>query len=92
MRCTWNPAKAVMNSRKHGVSFEEAATVFEDPLAVTIPDPLHSLHEERWVLIGYSHFQRLLVVVHLELHENSARIIGARLATRRERQAYEEKR
>jgi len=71
------------------VSFEEAGTVFGDELSVTIGDPLHSAAEERFVTIGHSHRQRLLVVVHSERGE-SIRIVSARQATRREREGYEE--
>jgi len=67
LRFTWDPAKAAMNLRKHGVSFEEAATAFGDPLAITIPDPDHSAAgEHRFILIGRSEREHLLVVVHVE--------------------------
>ena len=77
-----------MNLQKHGVSFEEAVTVFGDPLATTIDDPDHSVGEFRFVTIGVSHSQQLLVVVHTE-RENQIRLISARLATRQERRRYE---
>ena len=86
----WDPAKAASNLAKHNVSFEEAATVFGDPLSSTIPDPDHSLGEARYVILGQSHQSRLLVVSHTESTDN-IRIISARLATRRERQGYEQR-
>jgi uncharacterized DUF497 family protein len=81
--------KAKANLAKHGVSFEEAATVFGDPLSLTIPDPAHSQVEDRFVIIGQSHTRRLLVVVHTDRGDN-IRVISARRASRRERKAYEE--
>jgi uncharacterized DUF497 family protein len=86
---TWDRTKASSNERKHGVSFGEAASAFGDPLSLTIRDPHHSLGEPRFVLMGESELGRLLVVVHTERAE-VIRIISARLATRRERRAYEE--
>jgi len=85
----WHSEKAAANLRKHGVSFIEAASVFRDPLSVTVSDPLHSAEEDRFVMIGRSDQDRTVVVVHLDL-DTSIRIISARLATRRERKAYEE--
>jgi uncharacterized DUF497 family protein len=85
----WDEEKARKNLKKHGVSFAEATTVFGDSFAVTIDDPLHSIDEERFVTIGYSEAQRLLVVVHKD-REDNIRIISARTATRRERQTYEQ--
>ena len=86
----WDSRKAKSNQSKHGVSFEEASTVFGDPLSLTIADPAHSrLAEERSVTIGSSYLGRLLVVVHRDDDEN-IRIISARRATRRERKDYEE--
>jgi uncharacterized DUF497 family protein len=85
----WDPNKAKQNLSKHGVSFEEAATIFEDPLSSTIDDPLHSEAEERFIIIGNSRQNRLLVVVHTDRGER-IRIISARLATNRERVKYEE--
>ena len=89
MHFSWDPKKAAANLRKHGVSFPEAATAFRDPLSVTIPDPDHSVGEERFVLIGQSSAGRLLVVAHRELGPE-IRIITARSATRPERDSYEE--
>ena len=85
----WDQKKARSNLAKHGVSFDEASTVFQDVLSVTIADPLHSTVEERFVLIGNSCRNRLLVVVHTDRGDR-VRIISARLATRRERRNYEE--
>ncbi len=85
----WNPEKARRNLREHGVSFEEAATVFLDPLAMTYPDPDHSDEEDREITIGYSTNQRLLFVSHVQ-RRHRTRIISAREATRRERKQHEE--
>ena len=89
LRFTWDPAKAAANLRKHGVSFIEASTAFADSLSSTIPDPDHSVGEERFVLMGLSDRGRLLVVAHVE-RGDLVRIISARPATRRERKTYEE--
>ena len=88
MTFQWNPDKASSNAEKHGVSFEEAVTVFGDPLAVTISDPDHSVNEFRFLTTGQSRLQRLLVVSHTE-REGEIRLISARLATRQEKQNYE---
>jgi uncharacterized DUF497 family protein len=85
----WDDDKAKKNLKKHGVSFEEASSVFGDPLALTIPDPLHSVEEDRFITLGESHRRRLLVVVSTERGDR-IRIISARVATRRERKNYEE--
>jgi len=85
----WDEGKAELNLKQHGVSFEEAGTVFGDPLSCTIPDPLHSQEEDRFVIIGESHERRLIVVVFTDRDE-TIRIITARCATRRERKNYEE--
>jgi len=85
----WDKKKAASNFRKHGVSFEEAATVFGDRLSLTVPDPDHSRGEERFIVIGLSAFGRLLVVAHTE-RSDTIRIISARLATRGEKVSYEE--
>jgi hypothetical protein len=84
----WDTEKAASNLQKHEVSFEEAATVFFDPLSLTIPDPLHSEDDNRFVITGLSHQQRHLVVVHSE-RDDRIRIISARLATASERKKYE---
>jgi uncharacterized DUF497 family protein len=86
----WDPEKAVGNLRKHGVSFEEATTVFGDPMAMNMPDPDHSLTEERFVLLGLSHRLRLLVVAYAERGTRTG-LISAREATRKERRQYEER-
>ena len=84
---TWDLQKAKSNRDKHGVSFEEAVTVFADPLALVMEDALHG---ERAILIGQSEKQRLLFTVFVELAEDSIRIISARRATSHERRRYEE--
>jgi uncharacterized DUF497 family protein len=84
----WDPRKARLNIKRHGVSFDEASTSFRDPLSRTVDDPLHSEGEERLVLIGHSIKGRLLVVVHTERGDR-IRIISARLATSKERLEYE---
>jgi len=88
MEFEWDPDKAALNLEKHGVSFEEAATAFGDPLSLTISDPDHSDDEERFILLGETYLGRLIVVVHTERQER-IRIISARPATGRERRAYE---
>lgn len=89
MDFVWDEAKAASNQAKHDVSFVEAATVFNDPLSVTIADPDHSADEERWILIGHSYRQRLLFVSYTE-QEGNPRLISARKATRLETRVYEE--
>ncbi len=88
MKFQWNPDKANSNLQKHGVTLEEAVTIFGDQLAVTIADPDHSIGEFRMITIGQSRLQRLLVVCHTE-REGEVRLISARLATRQERRSYE---
>ena len=90
MRATveWDNTKARRNFKKHGVSFEEAATLFTDPLSSTIEDPLHSEDEDRFVIIGQSIQGRILVVVHTD-RGDKIRIISARVATASERKQYE---
>ncbi len=86
----WDSRKAKSDHAKHGVSFEEASTVFGDPLSLTIADPSHARPgEQRFVTIGSSYLGRLLVVVHRDEDEN-IRIISARKSTQRERKDYEE--
>jgi uncharacterized DUF497 family protein len=85
----WDPGKARANLAKHRVNFKEAATVFGDPLSLTIPDPVHSMNEERQIILGHSHRRRLLVVIFIE-RGDSIRIISARPATKRETRDYEE--
>ena len=85
----WNQMKSSTNLEKHGVSFEEASSVFSDTFSATIFDPLHSSSDEdRFVTIGLSNRNRILVVVHCDRKQN-IRIISARCATRRERNYYE---
>ncbi len=85
----WNAEKAKANFQKHGVSFDEAATVFLDPLALTFPDPSHSAEEEREITIGYTARHQVAFVSHSQRGDR-VRIISARKATRRERKQYEE--
>jgi len=88
VRFEWNALKATANLRKHGISFDEAASVFFDPLSATGHDPDHSLDEARFVTFGMSSSGRLLVVAHAE-RDDAIRIITARQATRTERKLYE---
>ena len=88
MQFEWDPAKAARNLAKHGVSFDDASTVFGDPLAGTILDPRHSVEEQRFVTIGHSASGSLIVVIHVE-RDDRIRIISARRATRRKRTKYE---
>lgn len=89
MRFEWDAIKAASNLAKHGVSFEEAATVFRDPLSATSEDPDHSLGEERLISFGVSVSGRLLVVAHTD-RRDTIRIISARPASAGERKIYEE--
>jgi uncharacterized protein len=89
MQFEWNQDKAELNLKKHGVSFNEATTVFNDPLSVNFPDPNHSIGEERYVIIGLSSADRLLIIAHTD-RTNRVRLISAREATRNERRFYEE--
>ena len=84
----WDPKKAKRNVNKHGVSFEEGVTVFYDPLSATFDDPDHSVDEHRYITIGLSSRDRLLVVAHAERGE-VLRIISARPATAYERKRHE---
>jgi len=88
MEFEWDPAKAEHNLKKHGVDFTEATTVFNDTLSAVYTDPDHSLAEDRYIIIGMSHRNRLLIVAHTD-RENITRIISARLTTSRERKLYE---
>jgi uncharacterized protein len=85
----WDRRKASSNAAKHGVSFEEAASAFADPLSLTIEDPDHSRGENRYILVGETYRHKLVVVSHTERGDD-IRIISARLATKSERQTYEE--
>lgn len=89
LKFEWDKAKAIANASKHGVSFEEAASIFGDSLAITFPDPDHSEGEKRMLTFGVSQEDRLLAVVHAE-RGRAIRIISARKTTRRERGIYEQ--
>ncbi len=89
MEFEWDTRKAAANARKHGVSFQEAATVFGDTMAITYPDPDHSESERRSVTFGMSRDRRLLVVAHTD-RGGRIRIITARLMAKHERKIYEE--
>ncbi|MFH1562309.1 MAG: BrnT family toxin [Nitrospirota bacterium] len=89
MKFEWDPNKEFKNLRKHKVSFSEAATVLGDTLATTVPDPDHSIDEDRYITVGWSNRSRLLMVAHIE-RGNRIRIISARELTRAERKSYEE--
>ena len=87
MRFDWDPDKNAINQRKHGIAFEEAATVWTDSWALIAPDPTHSVGEEREWIIGVSYQERLMVVVFTQ-REDRIRIISARPVTQRERAGY----
>jgi uncharacterized DUF497 family protein len=89
MEFDWDTNKAIANLKRYNVSFKEAATVFGDPLSITILDPDHSIDEQRYIITGSSYMGRLLMVAHTDRGE-SIRIISARELTRKERKAYEE--
>ncbi len=86
----WDVRKAAVNLNKHGVSFDEAVTVFADQLGRMQTEPRHSVHEERFVLLGMSVAGRLLTVMFTDRGPDRIRLISARIATRRERTEYEE--
>jgi hypothetical protein len=88
LKFEWDRRKAVLNIKKHGVSFEEAATAFGDPLSVTIHDPKHSDDEDRFLLLGEIQDKKLVVVAHND-RKDTIRLINARPATRQEREDYE---
>lgn len=85
MQFKWDPKKAEHNLRKHDVDFIEASSVFYAPLSVTYPDPIHSMGEERYIIIGLSVNNRLLIVSHVD-REDNIRIISARVTTRNEKE------
>ena len=89
MKFEWNPQKADSNQKKHGVSFQEAASVLGDGLSITYPDPDHSVGEHRFITVGVSRLGRVLMVAHTDRRGN-IRIISARKTTRREQKYYEE--
>lgn len=86
----WDESKSLLNERKHGVTFDEAVTIFSDPLSLTIPDTAHSEAEDRFIDIGESVANRLLVVAYVERSDTIC-IISCRLATNAERRAYEQR-
>ena len=86
---SWDERKATINRKKHGVTFEEAATVFADPLARVYDDPDHSTHEHRFLLVGHSLVGRILLVVHAEIGD-TIRLISARKPTPREREDFKQ--
>jgi len=90
MKFQWDPEKAASNLRKHGISFDEAVTVFRDPLALIFDDEEHSVDEHREIIIGMSTLRRMLLVCFVERDEDTVRIISARPATRTEIKDYEE--
>ena len=91
LRFEWDPHKAEINQRKHAIAFEEARTVFEDPEALVIDDPDHSMDEERFIILGFSIRANLLVGCHCYRESESViRIISARKATVREAKQYHE--
>ena len=89
MEFEWSTEKAKINFKKHNVSFQEAGTVFNDPLSLTFPDPDHSIEESRYIIIGMSRLGQVLVVAHTDRGTN-IRIISARKATPKERRFYEQ--
>lgn len=89
LKFDWDETKAALNQTKHKVSFEEAASVFGDPLAYTFSDPDHSIGETRHITLGLSHRDRVLLVIHTE-RGRTLRIISARKATKHERDIYEQ--
>ena len=90
LRFEWDKRKAASNQRKHHVSFDEASTVFLDPLARIFDDETHSVEEPREIIIGHSILNRLVVVSFTERPSGAVRLISARLATRNEREDYEQ--
>ena len=89
MQFEWDPQKAAANVKRRRISFDEAASVLEDPLSTTYPDEAHSEEETRFLTVGASHRGRVLVVAHMDRND-TIRIITARRATRREREFYEQ--
>jgi len=89
MKFSWDPRKADSNFRKHGVAFDEAITVFSDPLAFIFDDLEHSVDEHREIIIGYSTLSRLLLVCFVERIDDTVRLISARRATKQEINDYE---
>ena len=87
MRFEWNPQKAKSNHQKHGVTFDEAISIFKDPFSITYHDPDHSLDEDRYITVGFSKFGKVLVVSHADRYD-AIRIISARPTTKAERLKY----
>ncbi len=92
MKFNWDERKNQINQHKHGVSFEQACYAFADPYQLNIQDNDLDYGEERWVLLGKTEQHGLLVVVHIEVHDNEIRIISARTATKHEQKVYEQRR
>jgi uncharacterized DUF497 family protein len=90
VRFEWDPSKATLNISKHGISFDEALTVFDDPLARIFDDLDHSLEEHREIIVGHSINSRLLLVCFIERAKDVIRTVSARSLTRTERKEYEE--
>jgi len=89
LRFEWDSKKALSNRRRHGITFEEASTIFGDPLSSTIHEPAHSIGEDRFISVGTSVNDKLIVVVHAD-RDDIIRIISARKATKNERRQYEQ--
>jgi len=89
MKFSWDPRKADSNLRKHGIAFDEAITVFNDPMALIFDDMVHSEEEHREIIIGFSTLRRLILVCFVERSEDTIRIISARRATKVEIRDYE---
>ena len=89
MKFSWDPRKADSNLRKHGIAFDEAITVFNDPLALIFDDMIHSDDEDREIIIGFSPLRRLILVCFVERDKDTIRIISARRATKAEVRDYE---
>ncbi len=90
MKFQWDSQKAIANMRKHGIRFDEAVTVFQDPLALVFDDKAHSEYEHREIIIGHSVLNRLILVCFTERDEQFIRIFSARQATKHEQKDYEE--
>ena len=90
MKFQWDAGKASKNEGKHGIAFQEALSAFADPLSITYPDPMHSFDEDRYLLLGISAENHVLVVSHV-YRADCVQIISARKATPRERKFYESK-
>jgi len=88
MRFEWDETKNQANIRKHGIDFRQAAYVFSDPFALSIPDDEYSENEERWLLLGKSLSEQILLVVHTIRHDDAIRLISARKATNSEKTTY----